>query len=80
MTSAVQTSINDEDWFLIRDFVDDGEKFTLPKYEAKYVADVGKGTLDDDLVLVRETSSFGNERIHHVPRDVIESIAIHLPE
>lgn len=80
MTSTTQTSIDSEEWFMIRDFVDRDGEFVLPRYEVKYVADVGKEMLDDELVLLKETSSLGGERIYHVPRNVIESIAIHLPE
>lgn len=75
MQKSIQSSLNSEKWVTIRDFVDDETGYTLPKYEAKYVADVDKQFLEDDLVLVKRTEAItGGEHLYHFPRSVFEGV------
>ena len=79
MSKAARTSIDSDEWSTIRDHEESGDGYVLPKYEAKFVEDLSKEALDDEIVLVRETSSSGGERLYHVPRAVIEDVSGRLP-
>jgi hypothetical protein len=80
MQKLGRTSLDGEEWNTIRDFSEKGDGTPLPKYEAKFVRDVEKEFIDDDLVLVKETKPFGSERTYHVPREVVADIARLLPD
>lgn len=80
MAKASQTSVNSDEWMTVRDFTEDESGYTLPKYEAKFVEDVRKEYVEDEIVLVKETSSFGSERTYYVPKEAIEVISRLLPK
>jgi hypothetical protein len=80
MSKADQRSIDDEDWMTIRDFDTDEEGNALPRYEAKFVEGLEKSYIESEIVLVKETSSFGSERMYHVPREVIEDVSELIPK
>jgi hypothetical protein len=39
-----------------------------------------KSYIESEIVLVKETSSFGSERMYHVPREVIEDVSDLIPK
>jgi hypothetical protein len=80
MSRADRKSINDEEWMTIRDFDTDAEGNTLPRYEAKFVEEMDKSYIENEIVLVKETSSFGSERMYHVPRAVVEDVSDLIPK
>lgn len=75
MQKATRTTISSEEWAAIRDFETDDPSVPTDKYEAKYLEDVEKPYVEDDLILLKKTSSLGGERIYHLPRDVVEELA-----
>jgi len=79
MSKVDRRSINDENWTTIRDFDTDEEGNTLPRYEAKFVEGVEKRYVESEIVLVKETSSLGGERLYHVPKEVIEDVSDLVP-
>lgn len=74
MSTDVDTSLSNDDWTTIRDFRESESGYTLPKYEAKFVDDVSKKHLEDELVLVKETNPLGGERMYHIPREVLSGL------
>jgi len=80
MSKADRSSINDEDWTTVRNFETDDEGNTLPRYEAKFVEGMEKSYIESEIVLVKETSSLGGERMYHVPKEVIEDVSDLIPE
>lgn len=75
MQKEKHSSQKSDDWITVRDFTTDKHGSPLPKYEVKYVEDVDKAYVEDELVLLRETSSIGGEsRISHLPREVFEEV------
>jgi hypothetical protein len=79
MSKTVRTTLGEDEWTTVRargDGPDDGH----PRYEAKYVAEVDRASLEDDLVLVKETDPvLGGERRYQIPREVFEAVVDRLP-
>jgi hypothetical protein len=70
-------SLDEEKWTLVRDFEENEAGHALPRYEAKAVTGVSKRFVEDDVVLLRETSSIGPDhgRTFLLPREVVEETA-----
>jgi hypothetical protein len=80
MAKVEQKQINSEDWTTIRDFTEGDDGLALSRYEAKYVANVGKDYVENDLVIIKETDErSGCEQMYHLPREAIETVADQLP-
>lgn len=79
MQKGSQKSLVAGEWITIREFIDDGSGYTLPRYEAKLLEDVDKEYLEDELVLVKETHSRSQHgRVYQLPIDVFEDIGTRL--
>ncbi|MEF8814952.1 MAG: hypothetical protein V5A55_14235 [Halovenus sp.] len=80
MPKVEQKQLNSEDWITVRDFDEDDEGLALSRYEAKYVANVGKDYVENDLVVIKETDKrSGCEQMYHLPREAIQTVADRLP-
>lgn len=80
MQKEAQMQLNSDEWVTIRDFTEGESDYTLPKYEAKFVTDVDKDYVENEVVLVKLTSSIdGSERLYNLPREVFEGVADNLP-
>lgn len=76
MQESVQAQRTSDEWITVRDFTDNGTGYSLPKYEVRYVPDVDKEYISDELVLVKKTdSTSGRERIYQFPKEVFEGVA-----
>lgn len=80
MKEVSQSLLNSDEWCEVRGFSEREDGSPLPKYEAKFVQDVGEEFIDDELVIVKETQQFRSERMYYVPREVVVDIARRLPE
>lgn len=74
MGKAAQSSISSDKWETIRDFSEKEDGYTWPKYEAKFIEDVGKQYIEDEIVLLKETNSFGGEQMYYIPREALECL------
>jgi hypothetical protein len=75
-----QSRLSSDDWVTVREFARAGTDEIDHEYQAKYVAEVGKKHVEDEIVLVKEVSSVGEgERIYHLPKEVFEEVVDRLP-
>jgi hypothetical protein len=75
MQKTSQIALGAGEWVTVRDFVDDGDGFTLPKYEAKLIEDVDRPYVEDDVVLLKKTSPInGTEHLSHLPKAAFEGV------
>jgi hypothetical protein len=76
MQKAPKKKLGSGEWVTIRDFTDDDDGYTFPKYEAKFVGDVDRQYVEDEIVLLKKTSPMSEaEHMYHLPLDVFEGIA-----
>lgn len=81
MSTKLQTGLTDDKWITVRDFHDGGNGFTLPKYEAKYVTDVDRAYIENEIVLLRVTHSLSDDqRVYHLPKAVFEEVGARLQQ
>jgi hypothetical protein len=67
------------EWITIRGFTDDSDDCPFPKYEAKFVDDVDRQYVENEIVLLKKTSPVnGAEHMYHLPLEVFERIASRL--
>ncbi|MFC6725043.1 hypothetical protein ACFQE1_11805 [Halobium palmae] len=79
-SSAESSTLRDDEWTVVREFVEGEEGYTQSRYEAKFVEDVSKRFVEDDVVLVKETSGIdGRDRMYHFPEDVFRRVVDGLP-
>lgn len=80
MSKSEPHLLQEDEWTLVRDFTEDTHGYTHPKYEAKFVTDIPKHGLEDELVIIKETTAIGDcERLYQFPKTVIEDITGRLP-
>lgn len=79
MQRSAQTLLNSDEWTTIRDFENEKSANSVSKYEAKFIANVEKQYIENEIVLVKETHSMGGEQLYHIPKTVFEGIVDQLP-
>ncbi|WP_323171271.1 hypothetical protein [Natrialba sp. PRR66] len=79
MQRSAQKSLNSDEWTTISDFGNEESANSVSKYEAKFIANVEKQYIENEIVLVKETRSMGGEQLYHIPKTVFEGIVDQLP-
>lgn len=78
--SAANTTLSETEWSTIRDFTEDGNGHTLPRYEAKLLRETDRRYIENEFVLVRVTQpSSRREKRYRIPTDVFQQVAQQLP-